>query len=145
VLLPTGIPPRDMDRGGAASMESGLARLVVPPGKGGAGSDFHRVLWLDPRTGTPRRLEIRKTSQLEAPILVATYARYEEGGKFAIPGEVTVEIPETTQWARFNLETTRVNLDVRPNAFAINVPPGTREMPAGELTPDFLPEDKDGP
>ena len=143
VLLPTGIPPKDMEREGTASLESGLARLVVPPGKGGAGSGLHRVLWLDSESGTPRRMEIRRASQLEAPVLIAHYARYEEGGRFSIPGEISVEFPETSQWARFDLETTRVNGTVESKSFSINIPNGTREVPADELTPDFLPEAED--
>jgi hypothetical protein len=145
VLLPSGIPPRDLDRDGAASLESGLARLVVPPGTGGAGSTLHRVLWLDPKTGTPRRMEIRRASQLETPVLIAEYGRYEEGGRFAIPGRIKVEIPETSQWAEFTLETTRVNGDAPPKSFSINVPSGTRERSPSELTPDFLPEAEDRP
>ncbi|HET9234291.1 MAG TPA: hypothetical protein VFP10_09150 [Candidatus Eisenbacteria bacterium] len=143
VLLPTGIPPKDMDQEGAASLESGLARLVVPPGKGGAGSALHRVLWLDSESGTPRRMEIRRSSQLEAPVLIAKYEHYEEGGRFSIPGEISVEFPETSQWARFDLETTRVNTAVESKSFSINIPTGTREVPADELTPDFLPEAED--
>ena len=143
VLLPTGIPPKDMDQEGAASLESGLARLVVPPGKGGAGSALHRVLWLDSESGTPRRMEIRRASQLEAPVLIATYEHYEEGGRYSIPGEIRVEFPETSQWARFDLETTRVNATVEAKSFSINIPSGTREVPADELTPDFLPEAED--
>ena len=139
VLLPTGIPPKDMEGEGAASLESGLARLVVPPGKGGAGSELHRVLWLDPETGTPRRMEIRRSSQLEAPVLIAKYEHYEEGGRFSIPGEISVEFPETSQWARFDLETTRVNGTVEAKSFSINIPNGTREVPVDELSPDFLP------
>jgi len=145
VLLPSGIPPRDLERGGASSMDNGLARLVVPPGMGGAGSTLHRVLWLDPKTGTPRRMEIRRESQLEAPVLIAQYAHYEEGGRFQIPEQIKVEIPETSQWAEFMLETTRVNGDVAPKAFSINVPSGTKEVKPSELTPDFLPEAEDRP
>ena len=145
VFLPSGIPPRDVDRDGAASMENGLARLVVPPGAGGAGSTLHRVLWLDPKTGTPRRMEIRRESQLETPVLIAEYAHYEEGGRFEIPGQIKVEIPETSQWAEFALETTRVNSDVAPKAFTINVPSGTKDVAPSDLTPDFLPEAEDRP
>jgi hypothetical protein len=145
VLLPSGIPPRDLERGGASSMDNGLARLVVPPGTGGAGSTLHRVLWLDPKTGTPRRMEIRRESQLESPVLIAQYARFEEGGRFQIPEQIKVEIPETSQWAEFTLETTRVNGEVAPKAFSINVPSGTKEVTPSELTPDFLPEAEDRP
>jgi len=145
VLLPSGIPPRDLDRDGAASLENGLARLVVPPGTGGAGSTLHRVLWLDPKTGTPRRMEIRRETQLETPVLIAAYAHYEEGGRFEIPGQIKVEIPETSQWAEFTLETTRVNGDVAPKAFSINVPSGTKDVSPSDLTPDFLPEAEDRP
>ena len=145
VLLPAGIPPRDLDRGGTASLDSGLARLVVPPGKGGAGSAFHRVLWLDPREGTPRRLEVRRESQLETPMLIAVYERFEGKGASALPGEITVEMPETSQWARFTFETTRVNGDVSPGAFHIQVPAGTRNIAPEELSPDFLPEAEEAP
>jgi len=145
VLLPSGIPPRDLERGGAASLENGLARLVVPPGAGGAGSTLHRVLWLDLKTGTPRRMEIRRASQLEAPVLIAQYSHFEEGGRFEIPGEIKVEIPETSQWAEFILETTRVNGEVAPKAFSINVPAGTKNVSPADLTPDFLPEAEDRP
>ncbi len=143
VLLPSGIPPRDLDKEGAASLDNGLARLVVPPGTGGAGSMLHRVLWLDPKTGTPRRMEIRRQTQLETPVLIAEYSHYEEGGRFEIPGQIKVEIPETSQWAEFTLETTRVNGDVAPKAFSINVPVGTKSVSPSELTPDFLPEAED--
>ena len=145
VLLPSGIPPRDLDRDGATSLENGLARLVVPPGTGGAGSTLHRVLWLDLKTGTPRRMEIRRETQLETPVLIAQYAHYEEGGRFEIPGQIKVEVPETSQWAEFTLETTRVNGDVAPKAFNINVPSGTKDVAPSDLTPDFLPEAEDRP
>ena len=143
VLLPSGIPPRDLDKDGASSLENGLARFVVPPGTGGAGSTLHRVLWLDTKTGTPRRMEIRRESQLETPVLIAEYSHFEEGGRFEIPGQIKVQIPETSQWAEFTLETTRVNGDVAPKAFSINVPSGTKDVSPSDLTPDFLPEAED--
>jgi hypothetical protein len=139
VLLPMGIPPRDLDREGAGSREGDLARLVVPPGKGGAGSPFHRVLWLDPENGTPRRLEIRQASQLEAPLLVAEYGRYEGKGADAFPAEVSVTMSGTGEWARFRFDTVRLNGEVAASTFTLSIPAGTREVAPEALTPDFLP------
>jgi hypothetical protein len=143
VLLPAGIPPRDLlDRGAATREEEGV-RLVVPPGKGGAGSAYHRVLWVEPETGVPLRLEIRRRLQLEVPILVASYEEYEGKGFQAFPVEVRVDLVEDGQWARFDFETVRINTDVGMEVFQIHVPEGTREMAPEELTADFLPEDNE--
>jgi hypothetical protein len=141
VLLPAGIPPSDLLRG-AASIEDGMARLVVPPGRGGAGSEFHRVLLVDPEEGIPLRLEVRRGSQLEEPILVAVYENYEGDGAEAFPIWVKVELQEGGQWAQFRFRSVRINHAVKPSAFAVRVPPGTRNVDPRELTPDFLPEEQ---
>ncbi len=143
VLLPAGIPPVDLVREGAWSREQGLARVVVPPGRGGAGSSFHRVLWIDPEEGIPRRIEIRRSSQLEDPLLVAEYVRYEGDGAKAFPIEIRISMATAGQWASFTFNTVRINDDVDDALFAIRVPPGTREIAPGELNPDFLPLEED--
>jgi hypothetical protein len=140
VLLPAGIPPRDLEERGAASLEGDSLRVVVPPGRGGAGSPFHRVLWLDRRDGKPYRLEIRRESQLEAPLLVAEYEKYEGKGAEAFPVHVTVRLQEGGQWARFVFETVRINTEVAPATFDLRIPAGTRELAPEDLSPDFLPE-----
>jgi hypothetical protein len=140
VLLPTGIPPRDLAERGAAVREGDRVRLVVPPGKGGAGSAFHRVLWLDPEDGKPYRVEVRGKTQLEEPILFAEYGAYEGSGPDAFPAEVAVHLREGGQWARFSFETIRLNGEVSPGLFTLNVPGGTREIQAEDVRPDFLPE-----
>ncbi len=112
VLLPAGIPPRDLEERGAVSIEGDSLRVVVPPGRGGAGSPFHRVLWLDRRDGKPFRLEIRRESQLEAPLLVAEYEKYEGKGAEAFPVHVTVRLREDGQWARFVFQTVRINTEI---------------------------------
>lgn len=146
VLLPKGIPPRELEKRGAASEEGDLVRLVVPPGRGGAGSPFHRVLWLHPKDGTPARLEVRRKTQLEAPLLTAIYHAYEGKGDKAFPVDVEVRLPEGDQWARFSIETARINTEVKPKVFEMHVPEGTKELAPEDLTPDFLPEaDDDGP
>jgi hypothetical protein len=143
VLLPAGIPPRDLDERGAVSLEGDSLRVVVPPGRGGAGSPFHRVLWLDRRDGKPYRLEIRRESQLEAPLLVAEYEKYEGKGAEAFPVHVMVRLQTDGQWARFVFETVRINADVGLATFELKVPEGTRELRPEELSPDFLPEAED--
>lgn len=143
VLLPAGIPPRDLETQGAADVEGDQVRLVVPPGRGGAGSTAHRVIWVDREKGTPTRLEIRRNSQLEQPILVANYEEYEGKGAEAFAVEVMVEMPESEQWARFVFETVRINTDVASSAFDINIPEGTRRLDPEDLTPDFLPVAED--
>jgi hypothetical protein len=140
VLLPAGIPPRDLEDRGAASVEGDSLRLVIPPGRGGAGSPFHRVLWLDRTDGKPFRLEIRRESQLEAPILVADYEKYEGKGVDAFPVHVSVHLGASGQWARFVFNMVRINTDIPPSTFDLKVPEGTREIPPEDLTPDFLPE-----
>jgi len=140
VLLPLGIPPRDVLDHGTATVESEEVRLVVPPGQGGAGSRKHRVLWLDPTDGKPYRLEIRDHNQLETPTLVATYGGYEGKGPKAFPTEVRVDVPVDSSWATFQFETVRINGDVDAAAFRLTVPAGTREISLQQLTPDFLPE-----
>lgn len=139
VLLPAGIPPTDLERSGAASLEGGLARLVLPPGTGRAGSRSHRVMFLDPKQGIPRRLEIRQSSQLETPILVAEYEQYEGRGAEAFPVKVKVTLREGGQWASFNFATIRINDEVPDHMFRIKIPTGTRELAPDQLTPDFLP------
>ncbi len=144
VLLPAGIPPADlMNRGAAGREGDGEVRLVVPPGRGGAGSAFHRVLVVDASDGKPRRLEVRRTSQLEAPILIATYEDYEGSGADAFPVKVRVDLPEAGQWTHFNFRTVRINTGADLKLFELDVPPGTRELTPEELTPDFLPEAED--
>jgi hypothetical protein len=140
VLLPLGIPPRDVLDRGTATREGDSIRVVVPPGQGGAGSSKHRVLWLDPENGTPSRLELREKSQLESPTLIAVYGGYEGSGTKAFPAEVRVDVPADGSWARFTFETVRINGDVDPAAFQLRVPAGTRRIQPEELTPDFLPE-----
>lgn len=141
VLLPQGIPPRDLERFGAASLDGGKVRLVVPPGKGGAGSSHHRVIWVDPVTGVPSRLEIREATQLEEPILVALYQEFEGKGNEAFPVEVHVDLSVEGQWAEFSFETVRINTEVEPNVFVASIPQGTRELDPEDLSPDFLPEE----
>jgi hypothetical protein len=144
VLLPAGIPPADLLRRGAASREGdGEVRLVVPPGRGGAGSPFHRVLVVDAADGKPRRLEVRRTSQLETPILVADYEEYEGKGADAFPVKVRVDLPESGQWTRFNFHLIRINTGADLKLFDLRVPPGTRVLSPEELTPEFLPEAED--
>ncbi len=140
ILLPSGIPPRDLEERGAVSLEGDSLRVVVPPGRGGAGSPFHRVIWMDRRDGKPFRLEVRRASQLEAPLLVAEYERYEGKGAEAFPVHVTVRLPQGGQWTRFVFETVRINQDVAPATFELKVPAGTREVAPEDLSPDFLPE-----
>jgi hypothetical protein len=140
VLLPVGIPPRDLDTRGTASRDGDTVRLVVPPGRGGAGSPFHRVLWLDARTATPKRLEIRHETQLEAPVLIAVYDAYEGSGVEAFATRVRVTLPEGGQWAEFTFSTVRINTGVEAGVFTATIPPGTRELSPEDLTPDFLPE-----
>lgn len=142
VLLPEGIPPRDLETRGTADREGDLVRLVIPPGQGGAGSAYHRVIRLA-GDGTPRVLEIRRETQLEVPILVARYQAFEGKGRDAFPVDVRVDLPEFAQWARFSFETVRVNAETSPDLFHVNVPEGTREVLPGDLTPDFLPEAED--
>jgi hypothetical protein len=144
VLLPRGIPPRDLERHGAVSLDGGQVRLVVPPGKGGAGSRHHRVIWVDRQTGVPSRLEIRESTQLEEPILVAIYQEFEGKGKEAFPVEVHVDLTVDGQWAEFSFETIRINTEVEPKVFVASIPEGTRELDPEDLSPDFLPEE-DGP
>ncbi len=145
VLLPDGIPPREVDVRGAATIEGDRVRVVVPPGQGGAGSPFHRVLWLDRKDGKPWRLEVRRRSQLEKPILIADYEDYEGKGAEAFPVKVKVTMPADEQWARFDFRLIRINTEVSPDLFRIDVPAGTRELSPDELTPDFLPEsDEEG-
>jgi len=143
VLLPVGIPPRDLERRGAASTDGDLVRLVVPPGRGGAGSAFHRVLWLHPDDGTPARLEVRRRTQLEPPLLTAIYHAYEGKGEKAFPVDVEVRLEAGGQWARFVFETARINTEVKPEVFTLRVPEGTTELDPEDLTPDFLPEADD--
>ena len=144
VLLPAGIPPRDLETRGAATREDDRIRMVVPPGKGDAGSPFHRVIWLD-KDEKLRRLEVRKKSQLEVPILVAEYLTYEGKGAKAFPVEVQVDMVAAGQWARFNFETVKINGAVSPGLFKVNVPVGTREVDPEDLNPDFLPEAEEEP
>ena len=139
VLLPEGIPPRDLEARGTADRQGDLVRVVLPPGKGGAGSAYHRVIHLA-ADGTPRKLEIRRKTQLEAPILVATYEAFEGAGRDAFPVEVRVDLPEFEQWARFSFESVRVNTEAGPDLFHVSVPEGTREVLPRDLSPDFLPE-----
>jgi len=139
VLLPAGIPPRDLEVLGAVNVEGDQVRLVVPPGRGGAGSTVHRVIWVDREKGTPTRLEVRRDSQLESPILVANYEAYEGKGPEAFAVEIMVEMLESEQWARFVFETVRINSDVAANVFDIKIPKGTRKLDPEDLTPDFLP------
>ena len=140
VLLPEGIPPRDvLERGAATWEEKGVVRVVVPPGRGDAGSAFHRVLWLDAREGRPLRLEVRKRSQLEPVILRADYEDYEGRGPKAFPVKVRVNLPRDEQWMRFSFSTVRLNGAVADRLFVIRVPAGTRELAPGDLSPDFLP------
>lgn len=143
LLLPAGVPPRDLEERGAASWEGDSLRVVVPPGRGGAGSPFHRVIWMDRRDGKPLRLEIRRESQLEAALLVAEYERYEGKGAEAFPVHVTVRMPRDGQWARFVFETLRINTEIPSASFDLKVPEGTRELAPEDLTPDFLPEAQD--
>ena len=144
ILLPAGIPPRDLETRGAATREDGHIRLVVPPGKGNAGSAFHRVLWLD-KDEKLRRLEVREKSQLEVPILIAEYLTYEGKGEEAFPVEVAVDMVAAGQWARFSFETVKINGAVSPELFTVNVPVGTRELDPEDLNPDFLPEAEEEP
>jgi hypothetical protein len=143
VILPAGIPPRDLLEGGAASREDDTVRLVVPPGTGGAGSALHRVLWVDARDATPRRLELRRETQLEAPILVARYDGFEGKGAKAFPTRIEIEVPEEGEWARFSFNTVRLNQDLAPDLFDLTVPEGTREIAPDSLDPGFLPEEKE--
>jgi hypothetical protein len=140
VLLPLGIPPRDVFDRGTATREEDAIRLVVPPGQGGAGSHYHRVLWLHPTDGRPYRMEVRRQNQLETPLLVATYGGYEGKGSKAFPGDVRVDFPADASWASFQFETVRINAEVDPASFRLTVPAGTRQIAPEELTPDFLPE-----
>lgn len=142
VLLPAGIPPKDLEREGAAVRDGEWARLVVPPGHGGAGSAYHRVLWIDPRDGRPHRLEIRRATQLERPILTATYEAYEGRGAKAFPVKVKVDMGDNGEWARFDFGTVRINTEVNDDVFRLRIPQGTRELAPEELTPDFLPEEE---
>ena len=139
VLLPAGIPPRDLETLGAVNVEGDLVRLVVPPGRGGAGSTLHRVIWVDRKKGTPTRVEMRRDSQLESPILVANYEKYEGKGAEAFAVEVMVEMLESEQWARFVFETVRINSELAADVFDIKIPEGTRELAPEDLPPDFLP------
>lgn len=139
VLLPVGIPPRDLERHGAVSLDGGQVRLVVPPGRGGAGSTHHRVLWVDRETGVPSRLEIRESTQLEEPILIATYLEFEGKGNKAFPVEVHMDLSTDGQWAQFSFETIRINTEVKPSVFVASIPEGTRELDPEDLQPDFLP------
>jgi hypothetical protein len=85
-------------------------------------------------------VEVRRETQLEAPILVAEYGTYEGTGAKAFAVEVSVRMTEGGQWAQFSFETVRLNGDVSPDLFTINVPEGTREIPPEDVTSDFLPE-----
>ncbi len=144
VLLPAGIPPGDLAERGAATVEGNTVRLVVPPGRGGAGSDYHRVVVLDRSDGKPLKLEFRRKSQLEPPVLIAEYTDYEGKGAEAFPFKVRVTLPGEEQWARFDFETVRLNTGVAGGLFDLRVPPGTRELAPEDLTPDFLPVAEDG-
>jgi hypothetical protein len=143
VLLPPGIPPRDLHDRGAAAREGDRIKLVVPPGEGGAGSAYHRVLWVHPE-GRPERVEIREKTQLETPILVATYLEYEGEGAEAFPVKVRVDVEEAGQWARFEFETVSLNTEVEASQFEVRIPEGTQQLAPEDLTPDFLPEDEPG-
>jgi hypothetical protein len=140
VLLPAGIPPRDLENRGAVTVDGDLVRMVVPPGRGGAGSSVHRVILVDRTKGVPVRLEIRRKTQLEAPVLVANYEKYEGKGAEAFAVEVSVDLIEAEPWARLVFETVRINTQVEADVFELSIPDGTLEMAPEDLTPDFLPE-----
>jgi hypothetical protein len=140
VLMPRGIPPRDVATGGAATIEGDRLRVVVPPGRGGAGSAFHRVLWLARDDARPLRLEVRERSQLEPLMLAADYEAFEGKGTEAFPVKVKISVAEGGQWARFVFEMVRINTGTTDKQFELRIPAGTREISPAELSPDFLPE-----
>ena len=139
-VLPAGIPPADVFSAGDASRDGDTVRLVVPPGSGGAGSPFHRVLWLDPETGRPRRVEIRKESQLEPSLLVAEFADYGAGEGGAFPRSVRVDLDAGTQWLTFAFSSVTLGEEIDARRFRVLVPEGTREVTPMDVDPAFLPE-----
>jgi hypothetical protein len=137
-VLPVGIPPADVFSDGDVTRVDGWVRLVVPPGKGGAGSPFHRVLFLDPETGRPGRVEIRGESQLEPSLLVTVYGDYSPEDPF--PGSIRVDLDHGAQWLELAFESVTLGEEIDPRRFRILVPEGTREILPDDVDPGFLPE-----
>lgn len=137
VLLPAPVDPGLLEAGGTVVPEGREVRVVVPPAASGG---MHRVLRVEAATGRLLALELRERTQLERPVLVATYADYEGDGGSAYPRTVRVELDGGGQWARFELETARPGEEVDPRRFRILIPPGTEEIAPEALSPDFLPE-----
>jgi hypothetical protein len=143
-VLPVGIPPADVFAGGDAGFDGDAMRLVVPPGSGGAGSPFHRVLWLERETGRPLRVEIRGESQLEPSLLVAEFADYEDADGGVFPRSVRVDLDAGTQWLVLTFSSVTLGDDLDARRFRVFVPEGTREVDPAEVDPAFLPESESG-
>jgi len=134
-VLPRTIDPVHLRANGAVAREAGRLRVVVPPRDAG---EVHRVLWLDVVTGLPHRMDVRRTSQLETPIMTAAYTGYREWGKVFFPARI--EVRSTGGWATLEFETVKLGEAADPRRFTILVPPGTREVALETLDPGFLPE-----
>lgn len=134
-VFPNAIDTAHLFQAGTYTQEQQGLRLVIPPS---GESDLHRIIWLDHRA-MPTRLEVRRHSQLEEPIFAVTYAGYEGRGLERFPMTISFQA-EDGSWARFQLESLKRNERIDPRRFSILVPPGSKQMPTPELSPDFLPE-----
>ena len=129
-LMPGLIPLGDGNPETVVEEYRGGVRISVPPGSG----TFHRVLELDSRTGVLTRLEIRRESRLEEPLLTATYSQYEGG----FPRRIRVE--RQGAWATMEVRSYKACEVLDPRRFRIRIPHGTEEIPVEYLGYEFLPQ-----
>jgi hypothetical protein len=135
--MPEPVSLEDLRGRGAHAAGGDAVRLVVPPAPGSA--ELHRVLSVDPSSGIIQRLEVRRESLLEEPLLVAVYTDFEDAGPAAFPRSITVTTPERG-WARFTFDSAALNESVDPRRFRILVPRGATTVRAEDVDPGFLPE-----
>jgi len=134
-LLPRPLDPARLRDSGAVAREGNRVRVVMPPRGPG---DVHRVLWLDAATGLPDRVEVRRATQLEEPVMTVRYRDYRRFGDALFPAHVDVR--STGGWAVLDFESVKLGESLDPRRFTILLPPGTREVPLSEVDPGFLPE-----
>jgi len=138
-VFPSPVSLERLRRDGAFARDARGLRVVIPPGDA---ESIHRVLWLDPATGGVRRLEVRRESQLEAPLLRVDYEDYRGEGATRFPRRVMLRSGEA--WGRFEFSSIKLNETLDARRFRIHVPRGTEAMALDDLTPDFLPEAEPG-
>jgi hypothetical protein len=134
-LLPAPVARDDVADEAASHTAEGV-RLVVPSG----GYPLHRVLWLDPESGLPARLEIRRETQLESVVMTARYADYAGTGPEAFARAIHIDAGPSG-WARLGFESVQVAEPIDERRFTILLPPGTREIAVESLDPEFLPQE----